>query len=80
MKCKGLGWCGVGFSTVGTGAGMVQYDIAVGGVAANMTGYLYVSLSTIKALYFKGDDRMLNQRDERGFSNLFHLSQVSIGC
>ena len=44
MKCKGFGWCGVGFSTFGTGAGMAQYDIAVGGVAANMTGYLYVSL------------------------------------
>ena len=80
MKCKGLGWCGVGFSTFGTGAGMAQYDIAVGGVAANMTGYLYVSLLTIKTLYFKGDYRMLNQRYERGFSNLVHLSKVSIGC
>ena len=58
MKCKGLGWCGVGFSTFGTGAGMAQYDIAVGGVAANMTGYLHVSLLTIKTLYFKRGDRM----------------------
>ena len=58
MKCKGLGWCGVGFSTFGTGAGMAQYDIAVGGVAANMTGYLYVSLLTIKTLYFKRGDQM----------------------
>ena len=51
MKCKGLGWCGVGFSTVGNGTDMVQYDIAVGGVAANMTAYLHVSLSTIKTLF-----------------------------
>ena len=58
MKCKGLGWCGVGFSRVGNGSDMVQYDIAVGGVAANMTAYLYVSLSTIKPLYFKRGDRM----------------------
>ena len=57
MKCKGLGWCAVGFSTFGTGAGMAQYDIAAGGVASNM-GYLSVSLSTIKSLYFKRGDRM----------------------
>ena len=53
MKCKGLGWCGVGFSTAGDGTAMINYDIAVGGVASNM-GYLYVSLSTIMTLYFKG--------------------------
>ena len=58
MKCKGLGWCGVGFSTEGDGANMVNYDIAAGGVADNMTGYLYVSLSTIVTLYFKRGDRM----------------------
>ena len=57
MKCKGLGWCGVGFSTVDPGAGMAQYDIAAGGVASNR-GYLNVSLSTIKSLYFKRGDRM----------------------
>ena len=57
MKCKGNGWCAVGFSTVDPGTGMAQYDIAAGGVASNM-GYLSVSLSTIKSLYFKRGDRM----------------------
>ena len=74
MKCKGLGWCGVGFSAEGDGRDMVNYDIAVGGVASNM-GYLYVSLSTIVTLYFKGDHQMLKQRDKRGFSNLVYLPQ-----
>ena len=50
MKCKGLGWCGVGFSTEGEGRGMVNYDVAVGGVASNI-GYLDVSSSTIVTLY-----------------------------
>ena len=58
MKCKGLRWCGVGFFRVGNGTDMVQYDIAVGGVAANMTACLYVSLLTIKPLYFRRGDRM----------------------
>ena len=58
MTCKGLGWCAVGFSTVGDGRGMRNYDVVVGGVASNM-GYLDVSLSTIVTLYFKRGDRML---------------------
>ena len=59
MKCKGLGWCAVGFSTApGDGSSMRDYDIAVGGVASNM-GYLNVSLSTIVTLYCKRVDRML---------------------
>jgi len=41
MKCKGNGWCGVGFSNAaqGDGKGMKDYDIAVGGVASS-TPYL----------------------------------------
>lgn len=39
MKCKGLGWCAVGFSTQGDGSGMVEYDIAAGGV---MNGNTYL--------------------------------------
>jgi len=41
MKCKGMGWCAVGFSnaSMGDGRGMKDYDIAAGGVASN-TPYL----------------------------------------
>ena len=46
MTCKTTGWCGVGFTTTADGAGMVNYDIAVGGVASN-TPYLNVSLSIL---------------------------------
>ena len=43
MTCKTAGWCAVGFTTSADGRNMVNYDIAVGGVASN-TGYLDVSL------------------------------------
>ena len=45
MKCKGTGWCAVGFSTdPGNGGGMKNYDIAVGGVTSAGVKYLAVSL------------------------------------
>lgn len=40
--CQTTGWCAVGFTTTADGKGMVNYDIALGGVR-NMTTYLYVS-------------------------------------
>ena len=44
LRCKTTGWCGVGFTTTADGKGMVDYDIAVGGVnSANMQQYLDVS-------------------------------------
>ena len=43
MTCKAAGWCAVGFTENPGGGGMVDYDIAAGGVAAN-TSYLEVSL------------------------------------
>ena len=43
MTCKATGWCAVGFTTSADGQNMVNYDIAVGGVASN-AGYLNVSL------------------------------------
>ena len=43
ITCKATGWCAVGFTT-GNGGGMMNYDIAAGGVANSKT-YLAVSLS-----------------------------------
>ena len=40
--CQTMGWCAVGFTTTADGKGMVNYDIALGGVKENMT-YLNVS-------------------------------------
>ncbi|XP_068709147.1 DBH-like monooxygenase protein 1 isoform X1 [Montipora foliosa] len=48
MKCKNTGWCGVGFSTTGTGAGMKDYDIAVGGYNNSNIPYLFDYWSTAK--------------------------------
>ena len=45
MKCMNTGWCGVGFSTLGNGAGMKDYDIAAGGFGTS--DYLYVSLCSV---------------------------------
>ena len=45
MTCKVSGWCAVAFTETATGRGMVDYDIAAGGVASN-TPYLAVSLHT----------------------------------
>ena len=44
MTCNATGWCAVGFTTTSDGGGMVNYDIAAGGVDANGTSYLEVSL------------------------------------
>ena len=42
LTCKTTGWCAVGFTTTADGKRMVNYDIALGGVASN-SGYLDVS-------------------------------------
>ena len=51
MTCKATGWCAVGFTENPGGLGMVNYDIAAGGVAAN-TSYLEVSLYTVTGCTF----------------------------
>ena len=52
MTCKATGWCAVGFTENAGGRGMVDYDIAAGGVAAN-TSYLEVSLYTVNGCSFR---------------------------
>ena len=52
MTCKATGWCAVGFTENPGGGGMVDYDIAAGGVAAN-TSYLEVSLYTVTGCTFR---------------------------
>ena len=45
ITCKATGWCAVAFSTTENGTGMMNYDIAAGGVGDNGTSYLAVSFS-----------------------------------
>ena len=52
MTCKATGWCAVGFTENPGGGGMVNYDIAAGGVAAN-TAYLEVSLYNVTSCTFR---------------------------
>ena len=52
MTCKATGWCAVGFTTTPGGEGMVDYDIAAGGVAAN-TPYLKVGLYNVTSCTFR---------------------------
>ena len=52
MTCKGSGWCGVAFTTTNTGAGMVDYDIAVGGVDMG-TKYVHVSLTCTTEIVYR---------------------------
>ena len=53
MTCKATGWCAVGFTTNPGGRFMVNYDIAAGGVAANGTSYLEVSLYNVTGCTFR---------------------------
>ena len=49
MKCKGTGWCAVGFSTdPGDGKNMKNYDIAVGGVTSSSPGMKYLAVSLLE--------------------------------
>ena len=50
MTCKATGWCAVGFTENPGGGGMVNYDIAAGGVDGNTT-YLQVSLYIVTVLF-----------------------------
>ena len=50
MTCKATGWCAVGFTETADGRGMVDYDIAAGGVD-NGTSYLEVSLYIVTVLF-----------------------------
>ena len=52
MTCKATGWCAVGFTENPGGGGMVNYDIAAGGVSAN-TAYLEVSLYNVTSCTFR---------------------------
>ena len=53
MTCKATGWCAVGFTENPGGRGMVNYDIAAGGVSANNTSYLEVSLYNVTGCTFR---------------------------
>ena len=53
MTCKATGWCAVGFTENPGGRGMVNYDIAAGGVSANNTSYLEVSLYNVTGFTFR---------------------------
>ena len=53
MTCKATGWCAVGFTENPGGRGMVNYDIAAGGVSANNTSYLQVSLYNVTGCTFR---------------------------
>ena len=50
MTCKATGWCAVGFTENSGGGGMVDYDIAAGGVNG-MGQYLQVSLYIVTVLF-----------------------------
>ena len=52
MTCKATGWCAVGFTENPGGGGMINYDIAAGGVSAN-TSYLEVSLYNVTGCAFR---------------------------
>ena len=43
VEANATGWVGFGFSLNASSTGMVGYDVAVGGVLSNGTGYLRVS-------------------------------------
>ena len=51
VTCKATGWCAVGFTENPGGRGMVNYDIAAGGVSANNMSYLQVSLYIVTLLF-----------------------------
>ena len=53
MTCKATGWCAVGFTENPGGRGMVNYDIAAGGVSANNTSYLEVGLYNVTGCTFR---------------------------
>lgn len=66
MKCKGDGWCAVGFSTQGDGSRMTNYDIAAGGVMPNGSMYLqdYWSTGTSRPLADTTNDFMMTNASE----------------
>ena len=53
MTCKATGWCAVGFTENNGGEGMINYDIAAGGVSANNTSYLEVGLYNVTGCTFR---------------------------
>ena len=52
MTCKATGWCAVGFTENPGGGGMVNYDIAAGGVDGN-SSYLEVGLYNVTGCTFR---------------------------
>ena len=52
MTCKATGWCAVGFTENPGGRGMVNYDIAAGGVDGN-SSYLEVGLYNVTDCTFR---------------------------
>ena len=52
ITCKVAGWCAVGFTETPEGGGMVNYDIAAGGVDGN-SSYLEVGLYNVTGCTFR---------------------------
>ncbi|XP_068742893.1 DBH-like monooxygenase protein 1 homolog [Montipora capricornis] len=72
MTCKTTGWCAVGFTTTADGRRMLNYDIALGGVALN-AGYLDGYQSTGFAVPPKDptpDYNLIQATEENGFTNV----------
>ncbi|XP_068709088.1 autotransporter adhesin BpaC-like [Montipora foliosa] len=72
MTCKTTGWCAVGFTTTADGRRMLNYDIALGGVASN-AGYLngYRSTGfTVPRNDPTSNYNLIRATEENGFTNV----------
>lgn len=73
LTCKTTGWCAVGFTTTADGKRMVNYDIALGGVASN-SGYLDVSqlFQSFKSLAL-GSELNVSSRYGKSFQTVLNF-------
>jgi len=82
MTCKTTGWCAVGFTTSADGRNMVDYDIALGGVASNRS-YLdgYQSTSTgVPPKDPSPDYKLIEASEDNGYTNMqFERSTTTDG-
>lgn len=83
ITCKTTGWCAVGFTTTEDGRNMVNYDMAVGGVASNNTLYLDGYQSTSKGVPTKDptpDYKIMKATEENGYTSVeFERSETTEG-
>ncbi|XP_068709142.1 uncharacterized protein [Montipora foliosa] len=81
MKCKNTGWCGVGFSSMGNGTGMKDYDIAIGGYEiSTRSGYLgsYWSTTTEKPDMNRDSEIDITCTGEMGGYTIVHFRKPAI--